>query len=92
MDGLNSLHPSLRALAECGVERRYRKGTLFIQEGEPGGPLYFIMRGRVRAFTARIAASVNFSHPFPACEFGSFARTVRQAFSISTPCRAHDAR
>ena len=52
-EGLAALPPSLRALAECGVERRYRKGTLFIQEGEPGGPLYFVMRGRVRAFTAR---------------------------------------
>jgi CRP/FNR family cyclic AMP-dependent transcriptional regulator len=52
-DGLDRLSPALRTVAERGVERRYRRGTLLIQEGEPGGTLYFIVRGRLRAFTAR---------------------------------------
>jgi len=50
-DGLARLRPSLRALAERGVERRYRRGTILIQEGEAGGSLYFVVSGRVRAYT-----------------------------------------
>ncbi len=42
----------LRALAEAGVERRYRRGLLLIQEGEPGGTLYFVLSGRLRAYRA----------------------------------------
>ncbi len=52
-DGLGRLSPALRTVAERGVERRYRRGTLLIQEGEPGGTPYFIVRGRLRALTAR---------------------------------------
>jgi len=52
-DGLALLRPSLRALAERGIERRYRRGTILIQEGEPGGSLYFIVGGRLRVYTAR---------------------------------------
>jgi CRP/FNR family cyclic AMP-dependent transcriptional regulator len=51
-DGLALLSPAMRAVAERGVERRYRRGTLLIQEGEPGGTLYFIVRGQLRAYTA----------------------------------------
>jgi CRP/FNR family transcriptional regulator, cyclic AMP receptor protein len=53
VDGLSLLSPAMRGVAERGVERRYRRGTLIIQEGEPGGTLYFICRGRLRAYTAR---------------------------------------
>ena len=52
-DGLARLSPAMRAVAERGMQRRYRRGTLLIQEGEPGGTLYFIERGRLRAFSAR---------------------------------------
>jgi CRP/FNR family cyclic AMP-dependent transcriptional regulator len=52
-DGLARLSPAMRAVADRGAERRYRRGTLLIQEGEPGGTLYFIVRGRLRAFSAR---------------------------------------
>lgn len=52
-DGLSLLSPALRRVADRGVERRYRRGTLLMQEGEPGGTLYFIARGRLRAYTAR---------------------------------------
>ncbi len=52
-DGLALLPPALRGVAERGAERSYRRGTLLIQEGEPGGSLYFICRGRLRAYSAR---------------------------------------
>lgn len=51
-DGLALLSPAMRRVAERGVERRYRRGTLLIQEGEPGGALYFIVRGSLRAYAA----------------------------------------
>jgi CRP/FNR family transcriptional regulator, cyclic AMP receptor protein len=48
-----SLPPPLRRLATLGVERRYRRGTLVIHEGDPGGSLMFIVSGQLRVFTAR---------------------------------------
>lgn len=47
------MSPALRVVAERGTERRYRKGTILIEEGEIGGALYFIVRGRLRAYSAR---------------------------------------
>ena len=41
----------LSALAQRGTERRYRKGTLLIQEGDVGDTLYIILKGQLRAFT-----------------------------------------
>ncbi len=43
---------ALRALAERGETRRYRKGTLLIQEGDAGETLYIILGGRLRAFSS----------------------------------------
>ena len=43
---------ALRALAERGETRRYRKGTLLIQEGDHGDTLFIILSGRLRAFSA----------------------------------------
>ena len=43
--------PALRSLAARAVPRRYRKGTLLIQEGDQGDTLYIILSGRVRAFS-----------------------------------------
>ncbi|WP_201495019.1 Crp/Fnr family transcriptional regulator [Rubrivivax sp. A210] len=51
-DGLALLSPAMRGVAERGAERRYRRGALLIQEGDPGGTLYFIVRGRLRAYAA----------------------------------------
>ncbi len=51
-DGLNRLPPALRAVALQGVERHYRKGAILMQEGDPGGSLYFIVSGRLRAYSA----------------------------------------
>lgn len=51
-DGLQLLPANLRRVADSGIERRYRKGTILIEEGEPGGLLYFIVKGRLRAYSA----------------------------------------
>ena len=42
---------SLRTLVARGDPRRYRKGTLLIQEGEHGDTLYIVLSGRVKAFS-----------------------------------------
>lgn len=42
--------PHIRALAGMGVQRRYRRGALLIQEGETGDTLYIVQQGRLRAF------------------------------------------
>lgn len=43
---------SLRALARRGEQRRYRKGTLLISEGDRGDTLFVILAGRLRAFSS----------------------------------------
>ena len=50
-DPFASLSESLRPLAERGDVRRYRKGTLLIQEGDRGDTLFIILSGRLRAFS-----------------------------------------
>ena len=48
---LDILPAPLRAFAERGEIRRYRKGTLLIQEGEFGDSLYVVLSGRVKAYS-----------------------------------------
>jgi len=43
-------HQHIVALAAQGVQRRYRRGTLLIQEGETGDTLYILLQGRLRAY------------------------------------------
>lgn len=45
-------HQHIEALAALGVQRRYRRGTLLIQEGETGDTLYIVLQGRLRAYLA----------------------------------------
>jgi CRP/FNR family cyclic AMP-dependent transcriptional regulator len=45
------LPPTLRPLAARGTVRRYRKGTLLIEEGDFGDTLFIVLTGRVRAFS-----------------------------------------
>ncbi|TNF60092.1 MAG: Crp/Fnr family transcriptional regulator [Burkholderiales bacterium] len=40
----------IHKLADMGVQRRYRRGALLIQEGETGDTLYIVQQGRLRAF------------------------------------------
>jgi CRP/FNR family cyclic AMP-dependent transcriptional regulator len=46
-----ALPDSLRTLAARGEPRRYRKGTLLIQEGDHGDTLFIVLSGRVKAFS-----------------------------------------
>jgi len=48
---LAALPPTLRGLAERGEQRKYRKHTVLIQEGDQGDTLYIILSGRLRAFS-----------------------------------------
>ncbi len=41
-------------LARQGQQRRYRKGSLLIQEGDEGGTIYVVLQGRLRAFAANV--------------------------------------
>ena len=43
---------NLRELASRGDVRRYRKGTILIEEGDRGETLYIILSGRLRAYSA----------------------------------------
>jgi len=46
-----AMSEALLALVERGETRRYRKGTLLIQEGDFGDTIYLILSGRMRAFS-----------------------------------------
>lgn len=43
--------PSMHALAERGVVRRYRRGTILINEGDEGDTLFIVLTGRLRVFS-----------------------------------------
>ena len=49
-DRLATLTPSLRALAERGVPKSFRKGHRLIEEGDSGDTLYIITKGQLRVF------------------------------------------
>ncbi len=46
------LSEGLRALAQRGEIRRYRKNTLLIEEGDHGDTLYLILAGRLRSYAS----------------------------------------
>jgi CRP/FNR family cyclic AMP-dependent transcriptional regulator len=43
---------ALKALAQRGEVRHYRKGTVLIQEGDEGNTLFIILAGRLRVFSS----------------------------------------
>lgn len=49
-DGGAALSDSLAALAAAGRMRRYARGTVLITEGDEGGTLYIVLKGRVRVY------------------------------------------
>ena len=51
-DPLATLSESLRALAQRGEIRHYRKHTLLIEEGDRGDTLYLILAGRLRSYAS----------------------------------------
>jgi CRP/FNR family cyclic AMP-dependent transcriptional regulator len=50
-----ALSDSVRALAERGAVRSYRKGTVLIEEGDRGDTLYIVLSGRVRVYSSNEA-------------------------------------
>lgn len=50
LDALD-LSPAWRALAERVPTRRYRKGSLLIEEGDVGDAIYLVLAGRVKVFS-----------------------------------------
>ena len=49
---LAGMTDALTALSSRGEIRRYRKGTLLIQEGDVGDAIFIILLGRMRVFSA----------------------------------------
>jgi CRP/FNR family transcriptional regulator, cyclic AMP receptor protein len=49
---LAALSESVRLLAQRGVVRGYRKGTVLMEEGDRGDTLYVILAGRVRVYSS----------------------------------------
>jgi len=49
-DRFANLAPSLRALAERGVVKSFRKGHRLIEEGDTSDTIYIITKGRLRVF------------------------------------------
>jgi CRP/FNR family cyclic AMP-dependent transcriptional regulator len=52
-DGAAQLSVRMRRLAEHGVQRRFKRGAIVINEGEPGLALYFIESGLLRSYSER---------------------------------------
>lgn len=52
---LAALSDSVRALAERGVVRSYRKGTVLIEEDDRSDTLYVVLSGRVRVYSGNEA-------------------------------------
>ena len=44
--------PRIRRLAERGTVRQYRRGTVLMEEGDPGATLLVVLSGRLRAYAA----------------------------------------
>ena len=51
--------PRLRALAERGMVRRYRRDTVLMEEGDAGSVLLVVLSGRVRAYSTALALQGN---------------------------------
>jgi CRP/FNR family transcriptional regulator, cyclic AMP receptor protein len=49
----STFSPLLAVVAAQGEIKRYRRGVILMQEGEPGGSLYFVLSGLLRAYAHR---------------------------------------
>lgn len=52
----------IQALAARGVQRRYKSGTLLIQEGDEGNTLFIVISGRLRAFSSNEEADKEITY------------------------------
>jgi len=46
------LTPAVDRLAALGTQRRYRKNTVLIEEGDSGDSIYIVLSGRLRAYVS----------------------------------------
>jgi CRP/FNR family transcriptional regulator, cyclic AMP receptor protein len=53
----NLIQPRLKALAQLGSVRRYRKGVLLIEEGDATCSIYIVLHGRLKAFTSAASSA-----------------------------------
>jgi len=49
---LTVLTPAVDRLAALGIQRRYRKNTVLIEEGDSGDSIYIVLSGRLRAYVS----------------------------------------
>jgi CRP/FNR family transcriptional regulator, cyclic AMP receptor protein len=49
---LTVLTPAVDRLAALGIQRRYRKNTVLIEEGDAGDSIYIVLSGRLRAYVS----------------------------------------
>lgn len=49
---LSVLTPAVDRLAALGTQRRYRKNTVLIEEGDSGDSIYIVLSGRLRAYVS----------------------------------------
>jgi CRP/FNR family transcriptional regulator, cyclic AMP receptor protein len=51
-----ALPESLRPLAQRGIQRRYPRGAVLINEGDRGDTLYILLQGRLRVYGSSAVA------------------------------------
>ena len=44
-------NPRLKALAQLGTVRKYKKNSVLIEEGDIGNSIYILLQGRIKAFS-----------------------------------------
>ena len=74
----------LSALAECATRKNYPKNSLIINEGDPAGPLFIILSGKVRVFLdSEAGKSVTLSVQKSGSYFGELSLLDDQPRSAS---------
>jgi CRP/FNR family cyclic AMP-dependent transcriptional regulator len=53
---------NVRALAERGVVRHYRKGAVLIEEGDVGDTIYIVLAGRLRIYGTDVQSDREITH------------------------------
>jgi CRP/FNR family cyclic AMP-dependent transcriptional regulator len=75
-DGATFAHGGvpLAHLAARGTRRKYRKGTLLIQEGDPGDTLFVLLSGRVKVYSIDASnREITFAVLGPGSYFGEMS-------------------
>ncbi len=67
---LQTLAPSLQALAARGIQRHFPKGTVLIHEGDRGDTLFILLSGRLRVYGSSAVADREVLYGY--CEAGDY--------------------